>query len=387
MYRPANRQDDDSPILTGKNELPQIEVSGSSYEMGMGHGRKAKHLIEETLRLYRNRFATEAQLNWDTTLQLAARISTAVAAYAPDLHREMEGIADASGSALDEIVAINSRSEILALARRAPGSADECTSAVCLPEVTASGHTLLGRNWDQDLRISNNATVMAARPNEGPGFLVVTEAGVLMRDGLNDAGIGVTGNALRCELDGRDAIGMPVSVIRRQVLKQTSLAAACGEIFKAPRSISCNHLIGAVGGEAVDLETTPEHVFWVLPSGGLLTHANHFVSSRADHLISDWGPARSPSTLYRARRVTKLLMARQPNVGVGDLQAAFRDHFGWPDAVCNHPDPTKSGPPTGTIASIVMDLDDRRIWVAPFPVCQSAYKEYVVARGDVRATS
>jgi len=356
-----------------------IDVAGTHFEMGVMHGRAAGDLLLETLKLYQDRFRVECGLSWDEAMKLSRGIRSAVGDYDPGLLREMEGIAEGSGHPIEAIVAINSRTEIMALAKRDLGAADECTAAACLPEVTATGHTLLGRNWDQDLRILKNAMVMRIRPDDGPSMIVVTEAGILIRDGVNEAGLGVTGNMLRCDQDGQDVLGMPVAVIRRRILNHSTIAPAVREVFDAPRAHSINHLIADAGGEAIDLEAAPRDVFWVLPEDGILTHSNHFRDPRAAVTVSDRGPAQSPSTLYRDRRVRKRLGERSGEIGVADMQAAFRDHYGWPDSVCNHPKSDVRKPPGGSVASVVMDLDERRLWVAPYPVCENEYTEYSLA--------
>ena len=58
------------------------------------------------------------------------------------------------------------------------------------------------------------------------------------------------------------------------------------------------------------------------------------------------------------------------------LQQAFADHAGHPYGVCSHPDPTD--PPVdqaATIASLVMDLDERRLWLSDGNPCETPYRE------------
>lgn len=331
--------------------------------------------------IYQDRFRDEAQLPWGRALELSRDIRQAIGDFDADLLTEMEGIAEGSGQEIGAIVAINSRTEIMALAGAAalPDDAHECTSAACLPEATAGGRTLLGRNWDQDLRLLDNAMVVTLRPADGAHLVMLTEAGILCRDGVNEVGLGVTGNSLSCEQDGQDVVGMPVSIIRRRILRHASLAKAAKEVFAAPRSYSANHMMAAAGGGAIDLEAAPREVFWVLPQDGLLVHSNHFLDPRAAVSVRDNGPSKGPSTLYRHLRVRQHLAQNHGSVAVRDLQAAFTDHFGWPESVCSHPKRKNDVHPTGTVASIVMDLDDRRMYITPHPACESQSTSYGVA--------
>src|SRR5690606_2658087 len=276
----------------------------SPRRLGLEHGRQAADLIQNSVDLYRARFSAEAGLAWERALELADGIREAIGDFDADLLTEMEGIAEGSGQTVGAIVAINSRTEIMALAGAdaLPQDDHECTSAACLAEVTADGHTLLGRNWDQDLRLLDNAVVIVVRPDEAPHLVMLTEAGILFRDGVNEAGVSVTGNSLSCEQDGQDVLGMPVSIIRRRMLRHASLAKAAKEVFQAPRSYSINHMLAAAGGGAIALEAAPRDVFWVLPQDGLLVHSNHFLDPRAAVTVRDDGPRKGPSTLYRHLR-------------------------------------------------------------------------------------
>lgn len=356
-----------------------VEVQGTPRQMGRIHGSEARDLVQKTISLYRTRFETESGLPWDEVLKLAPSIGAAIAEYDPDSLEEMRGIAEGSGHPFEAIVAINSRSEILALGQRreALHGEQECTSAACLPEITGDGHTLLGRNWDQDLRCLEVALVLKLTPQGYPRAVLLTEAGILMREGVNEAGIGVTGNSLSCEFDGRDVLGMPVAVVRRRMLRHTHGVAAAREVFAAARSFSVNHLLADARGFAIDFESAPNEIFWVMPEGGLLVHSNHFLSPRSVR-IEDRGPVNNVSTLYRLERVREILGARRGSIRVEDMQEAFRDHFGHPHSVCSHPKDPADSRPSGSVASVVMDLDERRLLVAPHPVCVNEYTEYSI---------
>lgn len=367
---------------TGERSGPRppfrvIEAEGTPWQLGETHGREARDLVAGTIDLYRDRFETEANLAWQDVLELAKGISDAIAAYDPPSFEELQGVAAGSGQPLEAIIAINSRTEILALGKATAVPADqECTSAACLPESTLGRHTLIGRNWDQDLRCLDIAVILRLAPAGQPKIVILTEAGILMREGLNEQGLGVTGNSLSSENDGEHALGMPVAVVRRRMLRHSHPVNAAREVFQADRTFSVNHLLAHESGFAISLEASPREVFWVMAEDGLLVHSNHFLSPRSVR-IEDRQPSNNVSTLYRHQRVRSLLSDKRGSITVQDIQEAFRDHFGWPHSVCSHPKgDTSSGRTTGTVASVVMDLNDKRMFVAPHPVCQSEYTEY-----------
>jgi isopenicillin-N N-acyltransferase-like protein len=203
-------------------------------------------------------------------------------------------------------------------------------------------------------------------------MLVFAEAGVMASVGLNNAGIAISSNHLECEQDGKRE-GVPNPIVRRQVLAQCSLGPAIEAVLKAERGFSSNFLISHREGEAIDLETTPDQVFWVTPEDDLLVHANHFVSPPARVAVRDLGLLTSADSLYRDSRVRRYLIRDRGRVTLSTIQAAFQDRFGAPRAVCRAPIPGKS---SSTVATIIMDTNSQIMWVAPRPYGPHKFTEY-----------
>jgi len=67
--------------------------------------------------------------------------------------------------------------------------------------------------------------------------------------------------------------------------------------------------------------------------------------------------------------------------GAGDrsraaLTAMLSDHADWPRSICAHPDEHQPKlDQTATVASVVMDLGERRLWLADGQPCQTQYRE------------
>jgi isopenicillin-N N-acyltransferase like protein len=291
------------------------------------------------------------------------------------LFEEMEGIARGSRVPLAAIVALNVRGEILARSGAAPVPQhdDACTAIAVMPPATRDGGVFLGRNWDQTLACLDCAILIAAYPADAPAALFLTEAGVLMREGFNEVGLGITGNALTCELDGDQARGLPSNVVRRQVLRTTSVDEAVAVIRNAPSGHSVNHLVASHSGVAVSIETTPGDAYVVKPSDAILVHTNHFISDEARRRVHDVGQMRSRSTRARESHAVTALRRVHGSITIDDLTAVFRDHDGYPDSICCHPNGASSGLAIGSVSSTVMDLRERTLWVARHPICESEY--------------
>jgi isopenicillin-N N-acyltransferase-like protein len=128
-------------------------------------------------------------------------------------------------------------------------------------------------------------------------------------------------------------------------------------------------MISDAAGEAVDLETTPEEVYWEKPDAGLLVHANHFRTDAARARVVDTGLAISPDSIYRDSRVERCLRQSAGRVARADFEAAFADTYGSPSAVLSspEPDPSRDREPSSTVATIIMDTTAGAMWIAPAP--------------------
>ena len=345
-------------------DFPLLTLAGSPAERGLTHGRLAAERIRDGVEFYRGLLAADG-LRGRPLARACARLAEGIEAFDAAMLAELEGIARGAGVSLAEVISLNARSELMRLA-------DEgCTSVAVLPR--DGGHALLAQNWDWHPSRAATGVVLRILPDEGPAILSFAEAGVLARCGLNELGLGVVGNALECEGGWRPG-GVPVALLRRRILESATPAEAVGAVCAAARGTAVNHLIASAAGEVIDCETTPAEVYEVGAENGLLGHSNHFLAPRAQQELVDTGIARHPDTLARAPRIRELVAARrQPTVA--DLQAALRDHEGYPDAICRHATTIELRTWT-TVASIVMDLDQRRLWVAAGPPCESTYREH-----------
>jgi isopenicillin-N N-acyltransferase-like protein len=355
-------------------DVPVLTLEGSASVRGIAYGRLAADRIRDGLDFYRGVFAA-AGLEGEPLRRVSARLAEEVGEFDAEMLLELEGIAHGAKVTLGDVISLNARSELMR------GSEEGCTGVACLPEAS-TGHTLLGQNWDWHPSRARAAVLMRILPDDGPAMLAFAEAGALARCGLNEFGVGVVGNALECE--GCSSLGgVPVALLRRRILGCSTVDEALRAIQEAPRGTSVNHLIASAEGEAVSCETTPGAVYEVLPEDGLLGHSNHFLSVRAREEVVDTGIAAHPDTLERALRIEEILAARRP-IDVADLKGAFCDHDGYPDSICRHAETIEIDTWT-TVASVVMDLDELRIWLAAGPPCEAVYGEHQLVPTRPRA--
>jgi isopenicillin-N N-acyltransferase-like protein len=348
--------------------FPFVSVSGAPYERGVQYGRAVPERVKRSIGLYGGTL-DELGLDALQKKKLVTAFADQIAAFGVHYLDEMRGIADGAGVALDDIILINARTEIVSQARREMNkpeaeddAVDGCTGAIILPERSASGRLIHGQNWDWRAECAETAIVLRVQRDDGPDFMTFVEAGGLARCGLNAAGIAITANYLESDRDYQKT-GIPLVLIRRKVLEQKHFAMALRIVAATPKTCSNNMMVSCAQGYAVDFECAPDEVFPLYPQDGLLVHANHWVSPVALSKLKDAGLL--GDSFYRDKRVEHLLGARK--LTPEDLKAAFFDEFASPFAVCRPVLPNSAGDLSATVAMIILDSTAGTMDVAPLP--------------------
>lgn len=288
-------------------------------------------------------------------------VGNRLAAEAPELVEELEGIAAGSGQDVRELLAINARTELLAgtqaggecslLARRGPDEA------------------WLAQTWDWHPALAS--AVVAWTIEHAYGRLqTVTEAGVVGKLGHNDAGLACGLNFLTCSADG-GLDGIPVHVVLRLLLERCDDGASGRALLRnvATAASSCV-TVAAAGGDLFAAELAPGGARFVEPDAdGWLVHTNHFL--RTPRAGVDTQPDAHPGTLDRYAR-----LARAARVG-GSVPAALAQHGAMTEPICRHGDPpgTSWADRRATLLAIWARPAQRSLRVAAGPPCSTAFTE------------
>lgn len=354
-----------------------MRVAGGPRERGRQYGEQARERVRRSVEAYAEVFARCAGWDRERARAEAARFELPIAEYGSAYLDELRGIAEGAGLPLEDVLAVNVRTEVMYAAKaRDAAAATECTAVAVLPEASAESHTLVGQNWDWLLHAAETVVVLEAEQEDGPDYVTVVEAGLLAKTGLNSAGVGLVTNALATDLDLGEP-GVPYHVVLRAILDAETIADALAAVQRRPRASAANYLIAHADGLAVDVEAAPgdySRLRLLFPEEGLLLHANHFVAP--DFALRDVSLWAMPDSPFRLERLRGLLAAARPALAVEDLQRAFGDHAGHPFGICCHPDP-RAHPldRSATEASLVIDLDARRLWLADGSPCVTAFRE------------
>jgi isopenicillin-N N-acyltransferase like protein len=375
-------------------ELTVLDLGSDPRERGKQHGRAMSAEIRENCATYIERFAI-AGAKQDTVLEQSDGWAAFIARDNPEYAEEMQGVASGAGLSLTEIALLNARyeltycvfgSEAQSLNRAVIPEQEGCTAFGLLPEMTASGHTIVGQNWDWLEKLQGRVFIMrvgrSSEPGVGkPDFVGFTEAGIVgCKIGVNAAGIGLCVNGLVTRRDGANGFRKPFHVRCREILDAWTFDKALLPVVQTDRCCSTNFLIGHADGEIIDIEATPDYCSYIYPEHGLLTHANHLV--REKRIASEFERI-APHSLYRANRLERML-CRSGHIGLDAIHALLSDHFSAPASICRHADTTLPEPKRViSVTAAAIDLNTRTLYVTDGPPCQSRFQAVPLHAGAV----
>jgi isopenicillin-N N-acyltransferase-like protein len=349
-----------------------MSEEASARERGHAFGRGLGDAVANTVRAYRAFLAT---VGWTTPDVVAAggEVGAMLSQRSPELLDEVEGIAQGSGQSLDELLALNARTELLSGQGKA-----ECSAVGIMPALSDTGATYLAQNWDWHPDLKPSRVIWTIAPAGQERWLCTfTEAGIVGKIGLNSAGLGLCLNILGTTADGGLG-GLPVHIAARLVLSECqTLPQALGLLMRESfTASSCFNL--ASDGMVTAVEVSPGGSVPLRPDDkGYSVHTNHFLeppAQGADSYLVAW-----PDSLVRLWDVCGSLSRRATPVGIDDLGELFRSHTGGILGVCGHDEANPEyGDRQGTLASIIMDLTTLRLFVSDGTPCTSEYEEYAL---------
>ncbi|HEX6386326.1 MAG TPA: C45 family peptidase, partial [Anaerolineae bacterium] len=194
--------------------------------------------------------------------------------------------------------------------------------------------------------------------------------------GLNSAGLGLAINGITSTRDGWGTLNSPFHLRCYHILRSHDIEAAAAVITATPRACSANYLLAQPPAQVLDVEAAPHAVHRLTWNDGIVIHANHFIAPESAGIEEPPNPYR-PMSCRRSDRLHELIRRNLP-ASIEDLQRYLQDH-GQPQraSICRHHNP--ADPPAEqyrTVTSVVMDLDERTIYLTDGPPCQNDYKRY-----------
>ena len=352
-----------------ESPYPIVTVEGSPYECGRQHGEAVKSLVQANIRYYLGYWERNLGLCVKDVHARAESLAETVRGFDPTLMEELRGVAEGADAAVEDVLAINGRYELAwASPRQLMGG---CTCIGATPTATRLGCTLMAQNWDYRLGVRDSLIVLEIKREGTPAVAVHTEAGVIGHKGMNSAGLGLLLNAM---VSGRDRLGdsVPFLLVCRKMLNCDRLSDAVNVFMNAGRAVSYNVMIGCEGA-LLDLEAYPGGSSTLTPEGGVLAHTNHFVGSRPLEVSDEYVKMES-STLHRYAVAREQLVRGAGGHSEESFMEVLRNHVDYPTSICYHADNRKEHDQREeTLTSVVMNLEERAMWLARGPPCGVPY--------------
>jgi isopenicillin-N N-acyltransferase-like protein len=344
-------------------EVPLFEIRGSPRTMGRMLGEQAGDLIRSMLDTYKTFMHEVSGLNWAEAVRESHKYLPYAQAAFPEYVEEIVGIAEGAGVSFQDAWLLNCYE----------GVAEDqklmaCTTIGVNDDVTADGHVYLAHNEDWISGDSKHVYLVRATPDNGPPFLSVSYGPMLCNLGFNAMGIGVGINSVY-PVDVR--VGVPQVILSRAVLAAERLSDALRACLHRRRASGYNHLLVDRSGEIFSVESSATRHELLYAHEGWLAHTNHYLSERLQDLEQPYVYA---SSNVRLRRAERLLRRQAGQIGLDSLQSILRDHVSHPDSICKHEDMSDAPHDRSrTLISMIMDLTEMTMWVAPGPPCCGEY--------------
>ncbi len=356
--------------------FPGVLVEGSSYECGRSLGEQCRDRVHLSYEIYLRLLRGTGGPSPARTPLAAACLGflDRVRREDPALLKEMQGIADGARLALHQVALINVRSELMSLsccgARRSVSAGAGCTSFGVSGEASSTGGALMAQTWDWMLACRQTLILQEVRKAGARPFLMLTEAGLIGKLGINADGIGLCVNFLHPRQASLE--GTASHVYLRRILESPTIALARAAVMRTRASAGINVMLADAAGHLLDLEISPCGVGVLLPCRGVLKHANHYVSAGMNGASS--ATRQIPGSGERARRAGQILSQSPRPVGIENLKKALGDHQCQRGPICAH---AGCGPwqGWGTVCGVVVDPRGRSLHVAPGFPCETPFSQ------------
>ena len=352
-------------------QLPIIYAHGTLREIGQQIGEDRREQIQDSLCNAREMIEHSCEtlhLTWEAAVNQARKYMPFASERYPQYVQEMEGLAEGAGVSMDDLSVLTALEAVALDALHL----SRCTSVAANQDCTADGHVLVGHNETWMPEDEPDVYLIHAQPSDEAPFLAMSYGGLLPNVGFNAHGI-----AQCCDTmyPNDIRIGIPRVIVSRAVLNACSITEAIKCTIAPLRAAGYNHLIAHDSGELFNVEVSARSFAILYGEEGYLAHANHYLDPGMRRIEKD--PEDLVSAHVRYHRAVRLLRATRAH-NLDTFTDLLRDHANYRFSICNH---GIFGAPLDrekTIASVIMDLTERKLWAAWGNPCENAYFAYAL---------
>ena len=334
--------------MTTTPERLHLDVSGATpRELGLSRGTALRATLPAAYAKYAELFrvlgVSEAHER-----EGVERVIAALDGWRPQLVEQLTGVAEGAGIELAQVVALNARTEIIALGGRGSSECSTLTAQI-------GGHRVGVQTWDWHIELDpfwHTHTVT------GPGlrYAGLTEQGILSKIGVNEAGLALHFNILGHRGDGPD--GVPMHLLSSVVLSECRSVDEAIELIREAPVASSSAFTMLDAQRAVSVEMSPAGVFPIEEVDGSVQRTNHF--QHGTPLAEQKSEIYEPDSSERLALVRERLAEGAP-AAADELVRVLLSGEGEPPLTCRADMSKTYGERWATLATIITDPDARTI--------------------------
>ncbi|KIX13028.1 C45 family autoproteolytic acyltransferase/hydolase [Dethiosulfatarculus sandiegensis] len=346
-------------------ETPRkITVKGSPFEQGAAHGRLARPLIRQNIKLMEEVLEKSSFDRSEFWCRLKANFEF-LTRTEPELVEELKGLAAGAEIDFAEILFINI--PLFFVFNWLP---QECTMVYFGPRATADGRSYLLKNRDMGFNLEH--VILTREYGDNRSVIELNGAGIVTYpgNGLNSEGLalattGVWSRRIPITLD--QSRSCHVLLNSHLVLEKCSTVdQALSYLREVPRMNGLN-LILSDKNKAVAVELTRDGMVVEDCVEGVLFRSNHYVAEELTHLNQT--EEEYPSTYRRYERIAEYVWPRMGRLAFQDMLLLAQDHKHGPvNCICRH---GTADAPSKTIYSSIIVPEDEQVWTTLTNPCES----------------
>jgi hypothetical protein len=202
-------------------------------------------------------------------------------------------------------------------------------------------------------------------PDDGPSMLAPVVAASLPLNGINEHGAAFGAMSLSAT---DERVGVPRSLIARDVLDARDRADAIARAGRADRAGGYAYLAAFPGGDAFVIETTATTQAVM----DITAHSNHAL----DPAVAQVACAASEGSRSRLARAKEL--AAKTEATVAGMRGILSDHEADGQNICAHPDPSEGDEGSTILFAMICEPEERALWMAPGHACTGPWERFAI---------
>lgn len=344
--------------------IKTLHLQGDPKAIGLAHGTEGKEEVISSLQSYERFFSQIKLLSWKDARELALKHLDQIEKFDSSLIEEMEGIAKGAGVDFEDILTLNTRSEIALTNNYLSNDTkftDGCTTvAVTNPQ---TDDLIIGQTWDWTPSQQKSLLLVHLEQENKPKITMVTEGGIVGKIGFNSAGVGLCFNAL---VTDSISDGLPLHISLRGILNATSYDEVLQLLDENQIGAAASLMIGYDDGtqrNAVNFEVSPYGVYSVGGDNGWLAHTNHILSDKLLEKVAESNDVLFEGSHLRKNRIDKLIeeSVKQGVMDEEQFKKWFLDEVNKPYSINHHVDEEQPEfMQIETLFSIVINLTKKK---------------------------